>query len=122
MARVIKTISFSESKLVVLSGQHSCKSLLTLREEHLTEYGEESLPPCLRTIRADVLKFSTPLEQRVLIAGNEQFRQEGTTRIPISWWCHHFLQSMIPEDRSLIDGITLAVQKCGYKRLPTKVL
>lgn len=29
---------------------------------------------------------------------------------------------MIPEDRSLIDGITLAVQKCGYKRLPTKVL
>lgn len=105
---------------MVLSGQHSLKCLLVLQKEWIQQYGHDALPDSLRSVRCDVLKFGTPLEQRVLIAGNEQYRQEGISRIPISWWCHHLLQSNI-EDRSLTDMVIMAVQKSGYKRLENKV-
>ena len=106
---------------MVLSGQHSCKVLLHLQSEWRQQYGDASLPAPLRAVRADILRHSTPLEARVLIAGNEQFRQEGTSTIPISWFCTHLLNSIDP-CRELAESIALAVQKSGYKRLPTKVL
>lgn len=105
---------------MVLSGQHSSKSLLTLQLEWKETYGDTEMPAPLRFIRADVLKHSTPLEARTLIAGNEQFRQEGTTKIPMSWWCQHFVNSMT-EDRTMMEGMSLAVQKAGYRRPSSKV-
>lgn len=110
-------IFFSDSKFVVLSGQHGTRSLLALRTEWLKKRTEETLPSCLKIIKADILFHGTTVEQRQICAGTEQYRQEGHTGVPLSMWAERLWEwtTRYP-GQALVLGLAEAVVKCGYRR------
>lgn len=92
---------------------------MILREEWLQKKPENTLPPALKTVRADIIKHVCTVRQRQVIAGTEQFRQEGHAAIPISEWTCRFIEEFKIPGATVKTAISFAVAKCGYRR-PTE--
>ena len=89
---------------------------MTLREDWIAERGEAKLPECLRHLRADILFHDVPLAERKLVAGTEQFKQEGFSKIPLSAWAASLLENRPAKGFSIRQAIIKAVACCGYRR------
>ena len=100
----------------MLSGQHTTKALMTLRDRWITERGAASLPLCLTKLRADILNHDVPLHVRKLVAGTEQFKQEGFSRIPLSEWAARVLDNAPEPGYAINKCVATAVACCGYRR------
>jgi hypothetical protein len=89
---------------------------LTLKREWLETKSEGTLPESLQFVRADILKHTVSVRQRQIVAGTEQFRQEGTATIPISEWLTRLLEELKTTGTSVRSAVINAVTKCGYRR------
>ena len=90
---------------------------MTLQSEWLEKRSEDTLPRSLQVVRADIIWHTTPLEQRRMLAGTEQFRQEGHSSIPISVFAERIWESHSADPaRPLLEYIVTAVCMCGYRR------
>ena len=108
---------FADRKFLVLSGQHSTKAMMILREEYMKERGAEHLPEPMTGVRADVVHHEINVETRKLIAGTEQYKQEGIARIPLSNFAARLLETKAdPYGAGLVKGIAEAVAKTGFRR------
>ena len=114
--RLHSSLLFTDRKFIVLSGQHTTKALMTLRKEWIQERGDAKLPECLRHLRADILFHDVALEHRKLVAGTEQFKQEGFSHIPLSSWATSVLENKPVPGYSIRPTIVKAVACCGYRR------
>ena len=104
----------------MISGQHTVKALLELRR--LWIKAEKPLPNWLMVVNAKVLKPETPVHNRQLFAGDEQYRQSQLEQLRFSDLATHLLSS--EEVTSQTDEITrigLALRKCGFERAETPV-
>ena len=104
----------------MLSGAHSTKGLLKVREEML-KAGIE-LPDQVETVEADILTHTTPIQIRRAIAGDEQYRQGNVSKIP----CSEFLRNLAqwkptPGRNDMVYQVADCVQICGYKRMDSQV-
>ena len=72
----------------MLSGAHSTKGLLKVREE--MPNADIELLDQVETVEADILAQTTPIQIRRAIAGDEQYRQGNVSKIP----CSEFLCNM----------------------------
>ena len=102
---------------MVLGGQHTCKALQVLRQEHV-EAGT-AIPSWLQTVVATVLRSDTPVECRRLLAGDHQYRQRMVSDVVLSRWCIALLNT--DEGARMVDRITQATHVCGYPRYKTPV-
>ena len=104
----------------MLSGAHSTKGLLKVREEML-KAGIE-LPDQVETVEADILSHTTPIQIRRAIAGDEQYRQGNVSKIP----CSEFMRNLArwkptPGRNDMVYQVADCVQICGYKRMDSQV-
>ena len=101
---------------VVLSGQHSVKAMLQIRQEDLA--ANRDLRPWQTKVRAKVLKNETPLAVRRMIAGDSQFQQRNYKDLKLSDWATLFLKS---EEEQFHMRLAAAVRASGYDRPPDVV-
>ena len=74
------------------------------------------MPDALQFVKADILKHAVPVRHRQIVAGTEQFCQEGHATIPISEWINRFIEEFKAPGATVKTAVVAAVTKCGYRR------
>ena len=110
--------SYAGTAYWVLSGQHLSKAISNLK----TRYEIEGYEPSeyMKTVDAEVLLYTTPLEQRQIYAGERQFAQQAVDKIKQS----SLIYLAIPTpDRPAdpVQRLVGAVAKAGFPRIHNKV-
>ena len=104
----------SGTKKIILSGQHSFKAMLILREEDLA--AGRALRAWQQKVRAKVLRHDTPVHLRQLAAGDSQYKQRSYEDLKLSDWGRLLLGPEVKKEGDFDKRMALAIRKCGFER------
>ena len=103
---------------IALSKQHTLWALQQLRSQY--EAAERALPKCMVTVKASILRHSTPIDVRQAVSGGEQNRESTVVYARISRVVELLLQVHGNKgDATLMEDMKKAIQLSGIKRPQT---
>ena len=101
-----------DRKLYILAGQHLCRAVQRIREDRLS-HGLH-IEDWQRTVRADILRFDTPVEVRRVVAGQENASTRISRATTVSECIKLFLLDNTEE--TFHNKVVRAVEQAGLNQ------